>query len=70
MYVIMLNYVKPLADVDRVLPEHVEFLKEQYARGNFLLSGRKVPRSGGVIMAKSMPLKEIKGILKSDPFCR
>ncbi|STV74692.1 YciL domain-containing protein [Klebsiella michiganensis] len=50
--VVVLTYVKPLDQVDAKLAAHVEWLKQGYADGIFLASGRKIPRSGGVILAK------------------
>lgn len=70
MFIVSLTYVKPLEEVDRYLAEHVEYLKEQYRLGNFLASGRKVPRTGGVILAKASSLEEIETIIALDPFYR
>ena len=47
MFIISLTYKVPLDRIDEELNNHVEFLKEQYALGNFQASGRKVPRTGG-----------------------
>ena len=52
IYVVVLTYIKPLNDVDSLLPAHVDWLQKGYAEGLFLASGRKIPRSGGVILAK------------------
>jgi uncharacterized protein YciI len=68
MYVVSLTYVAPLDQVDAHLAEHVKFLEEQYAKGIFLASGRKVPRTGGVILARSIPRDQLNGILAHDPF--
>jgi uncharacterized protein YciI len=51
------------------LAEHREFLSRRYASGHFLLSGRKEPRSGGVILATGTR-PEIEHIVKEDPFYR
>jgi uncharacterized protein YciI len=56
--------------VGGVIEEHVEYLKEQYALGNFLASGRKVPRTGGVILARGASRDEIETIITLDPFYR
>jgi uncharacterized protein YciI len=47
---------------------HVRFLKKYYASGNFLVSGRKIPRDGGIIVAVGKSREEIEGIVKEDPF--
>jgi uncharacterized protein YciI len=68
MYVVSLTYVAPLDEVDAHLADHVKFLEEQYAKDLFLASGRKVPRSGGVILVRSMPREQLNDILALDPF--
>lgn len=70
MFIISLTYIKPLEEVDTLLEEHVDYLKEQYALGNFLASGRKVPRTGGVILARGASRDEIETIITLDPFYR
>lgn len=68
MFVVSLTYIGPLDSIDAHLDDHVAFLKEQYAKGRFIASGRKVPRTGGVILARSMPRDELNRILEQDPF--
>lgn len=70
MFVILLNYIKPLSEVDRFVGEHREFLERYYASGHFLLSGRKEPRTGGVILAKADTRAQIESIVLNDPFNR
>lgn len=69
MFVVLLNYIKPLSEADRFVGEHREFLARHYASGHFLLSGRKEPRTGGVIIATGT-LSEIEQIVREDPFHR
>jgi len=47
---------------------HVAFLKKYYAAGNFLVSGRKVPRDGGIILAVGESRQQIEAIAAEDPF--
>lgn len=70
MFVILLNYKKPLSNVDRFVGEHREFLERYYISGHFLMSGRKEPRTGGVILAKAETKAEIESIVRNDPFYR
>lgn len=70
MFVILLNYIKPLSEVERFIGEHREFLERYYASGQFLLSGRQEPRTGGVILAVAGTRAEIETILQDDPFRR
>ncbi|MEZ9446174.1 YciI family protein [Vibrio splendidus] len=52
------------------IPEHVDYLNEQYAKGYFILSGRKEPRTGGVIISTISDRNELNEILALDPFNR
>ena len=68
MFVIELIYKAPLDKIDAHMPAHVRFLKKYYAAGHFLVSGRKVPREGGIILAVGKTRREIEAIVKEDPF--
>lgn len=70
MFLILLRYKKPLSEVERFVSEHREYLARHYASGHFLLSGRKEPRDGGVILAKADTKSEIEEIVSGDPFHR
>ena len=70
MFIISLTYVKPLAEVDALLEAHGEFLQRRYRAGDFLLSGRKVPRTGGVILAAGSSMQDVLAKLEDDPFKR
>lgn len=54
--------------IDQHLDAHVAYLKRQYAAGNFIASGRKVPRTGGVILASVASRAKLTSILAEDPF--
>lgn len=68
MYIVSLTYKASLEAIDKELNNHIDYLKKQYAAGNFLASGRKIPRNGGVILAKAQSREELNEILKQDPF--
>ena len=69
MFVIELIYKADLAAIDAHMAAHVRFLKKYYASGNFLVSGRKVPRDGGIIVATGADRQRIEAIIREDPFC-
>jgi uncharacterized protein YciI len=46
----------------------VKFLKKYYAAGHFLISGRKIPRDGGIIIATAESRDAIAAIVAEDPF--
>jgi uncharacterized protein YciI len=68
MFVIELTYKVSLAEIDTMMAAHVRFLKKYYASGNFLVSGRKIPRDGGIILAVGTSRQEIQAIAEEDPF--
>jgi len=68
MFIINLTYIKPLEEVDSAIPSHIAYLEEQYSKENFIASGRKVPRDGGVILSKLDSKGELEKILEEDPF--
>ena len=68
MFVIELIYKADLADIDAHMTAHVKFLKKYYASGHFLVSGRKIPRDGGIILAVGKSRDEIDAIVREDPF--
>jgi uncharacterized protein YciI len=70
MFVIELIYKAALAQIDAEMPAHMKFLKKYYASGHFLVSGRKIPRDGGIILAVGKSREEIEAIAREDPFCR
>jgi uncharacterized protein YciI len=69
MFVVELSYKAPLAQIDAAMAAHVRFLKKYYASGNFVVSGRKIPRDGGIILAVGDSREAIAAIMAEDPFC-
>ena len=68
MFVIELVYKTGLEQIDAHMAAHVRFLNKYYAAGNFLVSGRKIPRDGGIILAVGKTREQIEAIVKEDPF--
>ena len=69
MFIIELIYKASLAQIDAAMTAHVKYLKKYYAAGKFLVSGRKIPRDGGIIVAVGKSREEIETIAREDPFC-
>lgn len=68
MFIINLTYVKPLEEVEKYLADHIIFLNKYYESNNFICSGRKNPRTGGVILCNAKNMDEVKDIIGEDPF--
>jgi uncharacterized protein YciI len=68
MFLIELTYKADLSEMDAHMAAHVVFLKKHYAAGHFLVSGRKIPRDGGIILAVAKTRQQIQTIIEEDPF--
>jgi uncharacterized protein YciI len=68
MFIVTLTYLKPVEDVDALMHDHVEWLERGYEEGLFIASGRRVPRTGGVILARSGDEQALRANLARDPF--
>lgn len=68
MFIFNLTYQKSLEEVNSALPAHNKYLEKYYKLGNFICSGRKNPRNGGIILAKFDSLEDAQAAIKDDPF--
>lgn len=68
MFLIDLQYLVPLETLDAHMGNHMTFLRKYYKNNTFIASGRKVPRTGGIILAVARSKEEIETIIQEDPF--
>ncbi len=68
MFIVSIEYTVKLSKIDQFIAEHIKFLNKYYERGYFLSSGPKVPRTGGVILAKADSKEQLRVVLAEDPF--
>ena len=68
MFLVLLQYEKPLNEIDRLMPKHMAYLTRCYESGVFLLSGRREPRTGGVILAVAPSRADLEAVVELDPF--
>ena len=68
MFIVSLTYIQPLEKIEEFLDEHRTFLDKFYQQGKFLMSGRKEPRTGGIIIMNAKDLDEVNQIIEQDPF--
>ena len=68
MFIFSLNYIKPISEVEQFLSEHIQYLEKYYTNKKFICSGRKVPRTGGIILCNCATKQEAEQIIKEDPF--
>lgn len=70
LFVISIRYLAPLETIDAMLPQHAAFLDKHFTAGDFLVAGRQIPRTGGVIIARGKDRTSIERIMKQDPFLK
>ena len=68
MFVIELTYKADLSEIDAHMATHIAFLRKYYDAGNFIVSGRKIPRDGGIIVAVGESKAAIEKLVAEDPF--
>ncbi|MFJ9369711.1 YciI family protein [Nocardia sp. NPDC101769] len=68
MFILILTYLEGLDKIDGLMSDHQQYLQRHYHDGTFLLSGRQIPRTGGVILAIGDDLDTIDKITQTDPF--
>lgn len=68
LFVIDLTYITALETIDPLVAPHMAFIERNYSVGLFLASGAKVPRTGGVIIARGRSVADIEELITADPF--
>jgi uncharacterized protein YciI len=68
MFIVELTYKKELTDIDLHIEAHKNFLRKYYSSKHFIVSGRKSPRTGGIILVNAVNQQEIQEIITEDPF--
>lgn len=68
MFIISLEYVKPIEEVEKYLEAHRAFLQAYFDKNQLVCIGRKNPRTGGVIIAYNMTRAEADELAAQDPF--
>lgn len=67
-FIVSLTYIASIDKVDALLEDHVAWLRAQHAAGHLLGWGRKVPREGGILLAKGESREAVEALASQDPF--
>jgi uncharacterized protein YciI len=67
MYVVSLTYKVPEEIVDFHLPAHVTWLQDAFDQGIFMVAGRKIPRTGALLLSNA-DRDALDASLAKDPF--
>lgn len=68
MFLVDMNFI----DIDKITAEltnqHKAYLEQEYQSNKLLFGGRKVPRTGGVLISQHATVHELRQVLDADPF--
>ena len=67
-FIVEIVYLVPVEQLGETVAEHRKFLGGGYERGLFLLSGPRVPRTGGLLVARAESLEDLQAFLAGDPY--
>lgn len=68
MYVVFLNYIRPVEEVETLLAGHIGWLNRYFDADIFIAAGRKDPRTGGMLLVRDIERERLEAILAEDPF--
>ncbi len=67
-FMIEITFRVPEEVINQTTAEHRAFLQTGYDAGKLLYSGPKVPRVGGIVLARAESLEEIQQFFQADPY--
>jgi len=68
MFIIDIHYTAPLEEVNKHMEAHAAYLKKYTEKNIFLITGKKVPWTGGILVANAGSREEAEKIVSEDPF--
>jgi uncharacterized protein YciI len=68
VYVALSAYQVPLSEIDPHLAEHREWAEAHYLDGRLLVSGRRTPPVGGVLVLRASSQEDAEAFVATDPF--
>ncbi len=70
LFTVLIQYLRPLEEVNKVMEEHRAYLDVILQQGSLLAAGPMVPRTGGILWMKAKSKSEIERIVQEDPYAR
>lgn len=68
MFLVLIRYLKPLAEVERGRAAHRAFLDSCVASGHLIVSGPREDHTGGIVLARGRDLDAVRAVFANDPF--
>jgi uncharacterized protein YciI len=67
-FLVDIQYRIPAESMGEITAQHRAFLQEGYKRGMLLYSGPKLPKTGGLVLARVASLEELESFFANDPY--
>ena len=67
-FIVDIQYTASQERIDDVVNSHRQFLQIGYEKGWLLCSGPKVPRTGGIVIARAPSLQDLVSFFNNDPY--
>ena len=68
MFLVNITFI----NIDKITPEltaqHRSQIEKEYLKNKLMFGGRKVPRTGGILISKHSSQKELETVMNNDPF--
>lgn len=68
MFIVLLRFSTGRDQAGRLMQAHKAWLQQGFDEGVFLLAGSIRPQAGGMILARGLPLPELRARVDADPF--
>lgn len=68
LFVVLVHYLVPIEAVDPHLAAHRAWLTALYENGQALISGRRTPAVGGVVIVRGEDEETIAALFAQDPY--
>ena len=67
-FIVEINYTVPTEQLGDMTDQHRAFLQKGYDQGWLLCSGPRVPRTGGIVVARAPTLEDLQSFFANDPY--
>ena len=67
-FLIDIEYTAPLEIINMIVADHRKFLQGGYDQGWILMSGPKMPKTGGLVIARAPSMQAIQAFFFDDPY--
>jgi uncharacterized protein YciI len=68
LFVVLMHYTRPLADVDAVRADHLKHVRDLADRGLMRAWARRDPPTGGVLLVAAADRATVEALVAEDPY--